>query len=69
MDSVAAMRTASGNDNFFVTTAEESKQGYIEHIKSINTAEVVGALEQQAEEASSGELAKLLRLPEAPSAN
>lgn len=69
VDSVAAMRTASGNDNFFVTTAEESKQGYIEHIKSINTAEVVGALEQQAEEASSGELAKLLRLPEAPSAN
>ena len=28
-DSVAAMQTASGNDNFFVITAEASKQGYI----------------------------------------
>ena len=68
-DSVDAMRIASGNDSFFVTTAEESKQGYIEHIKNINTAEVIEDLEHRAEEAESGGLAKLLRLSDASNAN
>lgn len=61
-DSVAAMQTASGNENFFVTTAEESKQGFIEHIKNINTAEVIGVLEHQAEETATDGLEKSLRL-------
>ena len=61
-DSVAAMRTASGNDSFFVTTAEESKQVYIDHIKNINTAQVIEDLEQQIELSEPAELTKLLKL-------
>lgn len=59
---VEAMRTASGNDSFFVTTAEESKQVYIEYIKNINTTEVIENLEQSNENVEVGELTKLLRL-------
>ena len=66
-DSVEAMRIASGNGNFFVTTAEESKQQYLEHIENINTAEAIVVLEHQAEETVTGELAKLLKLSPQPS--
>lgn len=66
---VEAMRIASGNSTFFVITAEESKRRYIEHIKHINTAGVIEDLEHQAEEAEPGELAKLLRLSDAPNAS
>lgn len=68
-DSVKAMCIASGNDSFFVTTAEASKQGYIEYIKDINTAEVIEDLEQQTQEVSSGELSKLLQLSDTSNAN
>ncbi len=68
-DAVAAMRIASGNESFFITTAEESKQNYIEYIKNINTAEVIQDLEHQAEEAEPGELSKLLKLSDASNAN
>jgi hypothetical protein len=60
--SVEAMCEASGNEKFFLETAEECKQGYIEHIKNINTAEVIEDLEQQVDDAQHGELTKLLRL-------
>lgn len=65
LDSVAAMRTASGNENFFVTTAEESKQAYIDCIKEIDTASVIETLENQAEATEPGELSKMMRLSEA----
>lgn len=68
-DSVAAMRTASGNDSFFVTTAEESKQAYIDHINKINTTEVIGKLEHQADQLDSGGLAKLSWLSDMSSTN
>ena len=62
LGAVEAMRIASGNDSFFVTTAEESKQGYIEYIKNINTTEVIESLEQKTDNTEAGELTKLLRL-------
>ena len=62
LGAVNAMSIASGNDRFFVTTAEESKQGYIEYIKNINTTEVIENLEQKADNTEAGELTKLLRL-------
>jgi hypothetical protein len=61
VESVEAMRVASGNDTFFVTTAEESKTGFIEHIKNINAAEVQAELENEGSGSGDNELAKLLR--------
>jgi hypothetical protein len=46
-DAVVAMRAASGNDSFFITTAEDSKHGYLEYIKSIDTSQVIHQLEEQ----------------------
>ena len=60
-DAVKAMGIASGNNNFFVTTAEVQKQKFIEYIKNINTTEVIENLEQKTETAEVGELTKLLR--------
>ncbi len=48
-DAVVAMRTASGNDDFFITTAEESKQGYLEYIKNIDATQVMHAFEGERE--------------------
>ena len=58
---VKAMGIASGNDNFFVTTAEVQKQKFVEYIKNINTTEVIENLEKKNEIAEVGELTKLLR--------
>ena len=39
-EAVAAMQTASGNDRFWIQTAEEAKNGYLEYIKNVNAARV-----------------------------
>jgi hypothetical protein len=45
VDAVQAMRVASGNDTFFVNTAEQSRQGYIEYLAKLNPAQVQQKLE------------------------
>jgi hypothetical protein len=63
VEAVEAMRTASGNPNFFCTTAEESRRGYLDYIQSINAAEAQSELESQAEaQEEPGPLGKLLRV-------
>lgn len=59
-DAVQAMCTASGNDKFLITTAEESKQIYIDYIKNIDTTQAIEDLGQKAEETEPSELAKQL---------
>ena len=61
-DAVKAMCIASGNESFFITTAEASHQNYLEHIKNISTVEAIEDLEHQAEEAEQSDLAKQLRI-------
>lgn len=61
-DAVETMRLASGNNNFFITTAEESKQNYLDYTKSIDVSAVRHDLEQQAQESEPGQLAKLMKL-------
>lgn len=63
-DAVKAMRVASGNESFFLTTAEEARQGYLDFIKKkdVNTAEAVLELKQEEQTSPpAGELAKRLR--------
>ncbi len=60
-DAVGAMRNASGNDAFFITTAEESKQGYLEYIKNIDAIRVMQQLKEDRDHSQTGgELAKML---------
>ena len=55
------MRKASGNEDFFITTAEESKQNYLEYIKNVDTSEVMNQLKEDADQShSSGDLSKAL---------
>lgn len=60
-DAVTAMRVASGNDNFFLTTAEQSKQSYISYIQEMEASEVKEDLDEQIEATGDNALAKLLR--------
>lgn len=64
-DAVDAMRTASGNNKFYVTTAEESKQGYLDFIKTLDAAEVKDDLEQKVESEMGSELQKYTRVSSA----
>lgn len=57
-DAVDAMGIASGNDSFYLTTAEESKQGYLDFIKTLDADTVREDLEQQVESDSSTDLQK-----------
>ena len=60
-DAVIAMRTASGNEAFFITTAEESKQGYLEYIKNIDATQVMHQLASDREQSQAGgDLTKML---------
>ncbi|SUS05869.1 conserved hypothetical protein [uncultured Defluviicoccus sp.] len=60
VDAVEAMRIASGNDAFFVTTAEESRRGFLEYIQSIDAQDAQEVLEVQADEQQPNPLGKLL---------
>lgn len=58
---VKAMCVASGNHYFFSTTAEESKQYFMEYIQKLDTEEVKEELDEHIEATAQNELAKLLR--------
>ena len=60
-DAVNAMCVASGNSEFFLTTAEQSKQSYISYIKEMEASEVKEELDEQIEATGDNPLAKLLR--------
>ena len=60
-DAVEAMRIASGNQSFFITTAEQSKQGYLEYIKNLDTNQLMHQLEKETDqESTEGGLTKML---------
>jgi hypothetical protein len=61
-DAVKAMQVASGNDMFWIETAEGAKQTYLEHIKNINTQEVQQELEGNAQREDPDHLAKLAKI-------
>jgi hypothetical protein len=62
VDAVSAMRVASGVDTFFVTTAEEARQGYLDFIKKLNAGEVQEELQQEGEKEKPSEMAKMTKL-------
>lgn len=57
-DAVDAMRVASGNDKFFVTTAAESRQSYLDFITELDPSEVREELEEHADASQDGTLEK-----------
>jgi hypothetical protein len=63
-EAVAAMQTASGNDRFWIQTAEEAKNGYLEYIENINANEVQQQLEEQTQSEEPEHLAKLVKISE-----
>lgn len=60
IDAVEAMKVASGNDNFYVTTADQSRQVYLEFIANKDAGQVQVELEQDAQDEPPSDLAKLL---------
>ncbi|MBA3493991.1 MAG: hypothetical protein H0T87_07730 [Gammaproteobacteria bacterium] len=61
-DAVNGMGAASGNTNFFVNTAEQVKQSYLDYIKSVDTESAAEELkEEEKKHEPAGDLAKLLR--------
>lgn len=60
-DAVDAMRVASGNDSFFVTTAAESRQSYLDFVAELDASKVREELKEQVEPSSDGELEKFAR--------
>ncbi len=62
IDAVEAMKVASGNELFYITTAEESRQGYLEYIENIDAEAVQEELEQDVQDEPPDELAKLMAL-------
>lgn len=57
-DAVEAMRVASGNDSFFVTTAAESRQSYLDFVAKLDASEVREELKDQVETSSDSALEK-----------
>jgi hypothetical protein len=62
IDSVNAMRIASGNQLFFVTTAEEAKKNYIEHVNNLDLNAAREELQQESQHDPSNDLVKLARV-------
>ena len=60
-DAVEAMCAASGNNNFFLTTAEQSKKTYLDFIAKLDAEEVKEDLEQQLETTQSTALDKFAK--------
>jgi hypothetical protein len=56
---VNAMRIASGDQTFFVETAEHSRQGYLEYIKKVNVPAAQEQLEEKVSQEEPSHLAKL----------
>lgn len=61
---VDAMCIASGNNNFFVRTAEDARKGYLEYINNINTEEIQQRLEENIAEEPPENLKNLMKLGE-----
>lgn len=61
-DAVNAMQIASGNDRFWIETAEGAKQTYIEHISNVNAQEAQQQLEENANSEEPEHLAKLAQV-------
>jgi len=59
---VDAMRVASGNNDFFVITAEEAHKGYLEYIDKLNAGLIQQQLQSEVQEEPSDKLAKLMEL-------
>jgi len=57
-DAVDAMRVASGNDRFFVTTAAESRQSYLDFIAQVDPSEAREEIEGQSEAGPSNDMEK-----------
>jgi hypothetical protein len=64
INAVKAMQIASGNNAFWVKTAEQARQGYLEHIRSINVPAAQEQLEEKVSHEEPGHLAKLRKVGE-----
>ena len=62
VDAVKAMCVASGNEYFWVQTAEEARQGYLEYIQNINTQQVQQQLENNMAQEEPGHLEVLKKV-------
>lgn len=61
-DAVNAMQVASGNDRFWVETAEGARQSYLDYIKNINTEQAQQKLEENASQEEPRHLEKLRKV-------
>ena len=62
VDAVKAMRVASGVETFFITTAEEARQGFLEYIKTLDAGDVQEELRQDSNRESTNRLQKMTAL-------
>jgi len=61
-DAVKGMQAASGNDRFWVETAEGARTSYIEHVSTLNSEQVQEQLEQASKAEEPDHLAKLVQV-------
>ncbi len=61
-DAVNAMCIASGNETFWIESAEESRQGYINHINELNASKVQEKLDENNEQETPENLKKMRKL-------
>jgi hypothetical protein len=64
VDAVNAMQIASGNHTFWVETAEQSRQGYLEYIKNVNAPAAQEQLEEKTLQEEPNHLAMLRKVGE-----
>lgn len=64
VDAVNAMQIASGNHTFWVETAEQSRQGYLEYIKNVNVPAAQEQLEEKTSQEEPSHLAMLRKVGE-----
>jgi hypothetical protein len=60
-EEVQAMCVASGNDRFYVVTAEEAKQGYLDYLASNDTSAAIEELKEESPNAVPTEFLKKLK--------
>ncbi len=61
-NAVDAMRIASGDLTFFIETAEQSRQGYLDYISGVNVPAAQEQLEGKVSQEEPGHLAKLRKV-------
>ena len=62
IDAVKAMQVASGNNSFWMRTAEDAKKTYLEYINDVNTEQAQQQLEENVKSEDPEHLAKLVKL-------